>query len=77
MDTKGKRKGQDELGDWDCHIYPIDTKYKTDDSRTACRGRLCSTLCGDLNGKEIQKRGDAWIHTAGSVCCTAETDTTL
>ena len=34
-------------------------------------------LCGDLNGKEIQKRGDICIHIADSLCCTAETNTTL
>ena len=27
-------------------------------------------LCGDLNGKEIQKRGD--IYIAESLCCIAE-----
>ena len=36
-----------------------------------------SVLCGDLNGKEIQKRGDICIHIADSLHCTAETDTTL
>ena len=30
---------------------------------------------GDLNGKEIQKRGD--ICVADSFCCTVETNTTL
>ena len=29
-------------------------------------------LYGDLNGKEIQKRGDICIHMTGSLCCTAE-----
>ena len=34
---------------------------------------LYSTVrCGDLNGKEIQKRGDICIHIAASLCCTAE-----
>ena len=33
--------------------------------------------CGDLNGKEIQKRGDTHIQRADSLCCTAETNTTL
>ena len=32
-------------------------------------------LCGDLNGKEIQKRGDICI--SGSLCCIVETNTTL
>ena len=28
MDTKGEQEG--ELGDWDWHIYTIDTMYKMD-----------------------------------------------
>ena len=33
--------------------------------------------CGDLNGKEIQKRGDTGINIcmADSFCCTVETNT--
>ena len=31
-------------------------------------------LSADLNGKEIQKRGDVCIHIADSLCCTAETN---
>ena len=38
---------------------------------------LHSVLCGDLNGKEIQKSGDLCLHAAGSLCCTTETNTTL
>ena len=36
-------------------------------------------LCGHLNGKKIKKkkRGDIRIHRADSLCCTAETNTTL
>ena len=35
-------------------------------------------LCGDSNGKEIQKRRDICIHTmADSLHCTVETNTTL
>ena len=30
MDTKGERGAWEELGDWDWHIYTIDTMYKTD-----------------------------------------------
>ena len=36
-----------------------------------------SVLCGDQNGKEIQGKGDICIHVADSLCCTAETNTTL
>ena len=38
---------------------------------------LYSVLCGDLNGKEIQKRGDVCIQIADSLSCTAENITTL
>ena len=31
-------------------------------------------LCGDLNGKETQKREDVCIYQAGSLCCAAETN---
>ena len=31
-------------------------------------------LCGDLNGKEIQKGEDVCIYRAGSLCCAAETN---
>ena len=30
-------------------------------------------LCGDLNGKEIQNRGDICIRIADSLCCIVET----
>ena len=36
---------------------------------------LYSVLCGDLNVKEIQKRGDMFIRITGSLCCTTETNT--
>ena len=29
-------------------------------------------LCGDLNGKEIQQRGDICVHVADSLWCTGE-----
>ena len=32
-------------------------------------------LCGELNGKEIEKRGDICIYIADSLCCTVETNT--
>ena len=38
---------------------------------------LYSVLCGDLNGKEIQGRGNICTHVADSLCCTAETNTTF
>ena len=38
---------------------------------------LYTVLCGDLNGKEIQKRGGICVHIADSLCCTVETNRTL
>ena len=41
----------------------------------ASPGEHYSVLCGELSGKEIQKRVDTGI--ADSLCYTAETNTTL
>ena len=30
MDTKGEKRGWDEWGDWDRHIYTTDTMYEID-----------------------------------------------
>ena len=38
---------------------------------------LCSVLCGDRNGKEIQERGDIRVHMTDSLCSAAETNKTL
>ena len=65
MNTKGRREGWDKLGDWDKYIYSIDTMYKIDNwESTVEHKELYSVLCGDLNGKEIQKRGDKCKHMA-------------
>jgi len=37
---------------------------------------LSSVLSGDVNGKEIQKRGDMHTHITLSLCCTVDTDVT-
>ena len=48
-------------------------KQITNENLLHSTGELYSALCGDLNRKEIQKRG----HMADSLCCTTETNTTL
>ena len=77
MDIKGGKGGWDELGDWDWNIYT--TMYKIDNKwePAVLHRELCSMLCGYLNGKEIQKKGDICIHLVDSLCCTAETNTTF
>ena len=32
---------------------------------------------GERGGREIQEQGNTWVHTADSLHCTAETNTTL
>ena len=34
-------------------------------------------LYGDLNGKEIQIRGNMWLYIADSLFCAVETNATL
>ena len=69
MDTEGERR-RDELGDGECHIYTMDIMHKIDSQREPAvqLGELCSALCGDLDGEEIQERGDVPAHTAASLC---------
>ena len=47
--------------------------------RTYCiaQGALPNALCGDLNQKEITKRGDLCIRVVNSLCCSVEANTTL
>ena len=58
---------------WEIEIE-IDTCYTTRCKTDKCRGHavehgeLYSGLCGDPNGKEIQKRGDTRIRMADSLC---------
>ena len=48
--------------------------------RAVKRRKLSSVLCDDLEGwggRGIQEGGDISIHTADSLSCTAETNTTM
>ena len=53
--------------------------YKTEKQRepTVQHRELYSVLCGDLYGKELQKKGDTCIHVIDSLCCTEKTNITL
>ena len=75
MDTKvwGEGAMNWEIG-IDIHTL-LCIKQITNENRLYSTGN--SMLCGDLNGKEIQKRGDICICTADSLHCTIETNTTL
>ena len=65
----GEGRWWSELGNWDGHIYT--TMYKTHNIQ---HRKFYSVLCGDLNGKKILKWGDMYIHIAGSLYSTAETN---
>ena len=59
MDTKGGR-GRDELGDWDWHIYAIDTMHKIDDRwepNSTAQGTLLSVLWWPKWEGNLKKRG--------------------
>ena len=51
-------------------------KWITDENQLYSTGDY-SVVCGDLNGKEIQKREDTWTDITDSFCRTAEINTTL
>ena len=59
-------------------IYTIHCYVKNRKLRPYCaaQGTLLSAPA-DLNGEEIQNRGDTCMCIAGSLCCTAEINTTL
>ena len=52
-------------------------KQVTNENLLHSTGSSTQCLCGDLNGKEIQKGGNICICIADSLGCTAETNTTL
>ena len=50
-------------------------KQITNENRLYSTGKS-SVFCGELNGKEIQKRRGICIHIADSLRCAAKTNTT-
>ena len=55
-------QGEKGLRDWEIRIDTRTVlvpciKYVTKENRLLRHREPCSVLCGDLNGKEIQKRG--------------------
>ena len=72
IDTEGRGGANWEIGIDTYTPLILHIKQITNEKLLYSRG-LYSMLCGDLSGKEIQKRGD----TANSLCCAVETNTTL
>ena len=60
--------------DWEIGIgmYALQCIKHTDNENLLDTTGNYSMLCGDLNGKQIQKRGDICMCTAESCCWTAE-----
>ena len=61
---------------WEALWHISTTTYKIDNwwEPTVQLRELYSVLCGDLNGKEIQKWWEICIHVADLLCCTVETN---
>ena len=79
--TSSLRGGKMSSKGWtscDCLLHTSDRCIKqiTNENTLQTQGTLLSTL-GDLNVKEILKRGDIGILLADSLCCTTEINTTL
>ena len=57
----------------------MDAMYKIDYEQVPSEEHreLYSVLCDDLNGREIQNRGDIRMWKADSFCCTVETNIAL
>ena len=68
MDTKGKERDGMNWEIWfgTYTLLILCAKQMTNENLPCCTGNW--VLCGDLNGKEIQKRRDIWIHTADTLC---------
>ena len=69
--SKGGMKWETGIG---IHTVPCIKEITTEN---LLRREVYSMLCGDLNGKETQNRGGTCICITDSICCTAETNTTL
>ena len=52
-------------------------KWVTNGNLPYNTGNSTLLFSGDLDGKEIQKRGHIRIHVADSLCCTVETNAIL
>ena len=67
----------EDLGGCDGYRYtPPCIKHITKENQLIQHRELYSVLCGDLNGKEIQKGRDKCLRIADSLCCIAESNTT-
>ena len=62
MDTKRGGQGWDELGDGGWHVCAVGAVCDYQEP-TVQLGQLCQVLCGDLDGKEIQKRGHVYTYS--------------
>ena len=78
MDTKG---GSGSGMNWevriDVHTLLILWVKEVADADLLHSQELCSVLCDDLHGREIQNRGDICVHTADSLRCMSGVNRTL
>ena len=69
--------GRDSRGVWDGHIHTAIFKMDNQQGPTVQHMKLCSILCGSLDGNRVWGRMDPCIYMAESLHCLHEIITTL
>ena len=73
MVAGGMMGRRDSQGLWDEHIYTDIFKMDNQQGTTKQHMKLCSVLCGSLDGMGLQGRTDTCICIAEFLCCSPET----
>ena len=69
--------GRDSKGVWDGHVHTAIFKMDNQQGPTVEHMKLCSMLCGNLDGRGVWGRMDTCICMAESLCCSPETITIM
>ena len=69
------KEGEEGGRNWEMGLIYVHTVGTIDNQGGPLLRELYPVFFGDLNGREIQKRGDVCIQRADSLCCAAETNT--
>ena len=73
----GLPEGRDSYGVWDGHVHTAIFKMDNQQGPGVQHMKLCSVLCGDLDGKRAWGRVDAYIFMAEALCCSPGSITAL
>ena len=64
-------------GVWDGHVHTDIFKMDNQQGPNVQHRKLCSVLCGSLDGRGVWGRMDTCIRVAESLCCPPEAITAL